>query len=137
MCKRLYYLFHVSSYKGGELYSDINLTLEDVVDRILDHCQWDDELIGYIIDCNPDETSLSEDKLEKEIPKSNWIDYLSDENIKEFSRYVLYPGNIYAYDTYSDYECYVLDDGALHEIDPTDEPEFCNILREIWKEISE
>ena len=134
---KLYHLFDVADYKGGELYCNINLTLEEVVELIIDYYQWDD-LLQYIIDNELDKSDLNYDELEKTIPKANWIDYLTDNHIIDFSQDILYPGNTYAYDTYSDYKCYTTNKkGELVEVNPIKDPEFCNTLRKKWKEYYE
>jgi len=128
---KLYHLFNVSSYKGGELHSRTNLTLEDVVDEILNFCQWDDDFAEYVYDSNE---SLTDEAFEK-LSHCELIDYASDEVIEDFAENILYPGKIYAYDMYSDYECYTTnEEGKLVGINPIKEPEFCNILRKKWKE---
>ena len=130
MNKKLYHLFHVSPYKGGELHSGINLTLEDVVDEILNFCQWDDDFAECVYENNE---SLTDEAFEK-LSHCELIDYASDEVIEDFAEDILYPGNIYAYDMYSDYECYTTnEEGKLVDINPIKEPEFCNILRKKWK----
>lgn len=128
---KLYHLFNVSSYKGGELHSMINLTLEDVVDEILNFCQWDDDFGEYVYENNESLT----DEAFKKLSHCELIDYASDEVIEDFAEDIFYPGNIYAYDTYSNYECYITNEkGELIEVDPIKEPNFCNILRKKWKE---
>ena len=128
---KLYHLFNVSSYKGGELHSRTNLTLEDVVDEVLNFCQWDDDFAEYVFE---DNESLTEESFEK-LSHCELIDYASDEVIEDFAEGVFYPGNIYAYDMYSDYECYTTNEKReLVEVDPIKEPNFCNILRKEWKE---
>lgn len=128
---KLYHLFNVSPYKGGELHSRINLTLGDVVDEILNFCQWDDDFWEYVYESNE---SLTDEAFEK-LSHCELIDYASDGVIEDFAEDIFYPGNIYAYDTYSNYECYTTNEkGELIEVDPIKEPNFCNILRKKWKE---
>ncbi len=137
MMNKLYHLFYVSDYKGGELHSHINLTLSDVADAVIDDsCIWED-LKDFVADdeCTKD---ISNEKYEK-ITELELLDIVPDSILEEMATRVLYPGNIYAFDTHSDYWCYYTkpSDERLIVVNPIKEEGFIKILREKLKEYYE
>ena len=122
---KLYHLFCVSSYKGGELCSNINQTIEDVVsiidvdwDELFDRCA-DDEKFANMSD--EEFSSLTCVQL---------LDMLNDEILKDIAQDEIYPGNTYAFDTHSDYEVFTTNEnGELKRINIIKEPGFIEAFR--------
>ena len=120
---KLYHYFYVSEYKGGELHSNTNLTLEALAEEV----EFDiEELREWFID----------DERSKNISKEDWDDdlkfikLLPDDILEEAVSHYFYPGNRYAYDSYSDYEIYeTQENGELKEINPCKYPEFIQFVR--------
>ena len=122
---KLYHSFCVYSYKGGELYSNINQTIEEIasdidVDReeIFDRCS-DDEKFANMSD--EEFYSLSCIQL---------LDMLDDEILKNIAKDQIYPGNIYAFDSHSDYEIFTTsENGELKRVNIVEEPGFIEAFR--------
>lgn len=133
---KLYHLFYVSSYKGGELFSRINYTLENIVEDVADWCYWDD-LREYVAD----EEYFAQFSDEEFYGMSNLdiLDKAPDEMLEQIvSERILYPGNMYAFDSHSDYQCYTTNDkGELIKINPIREEGFIKLLRDKLKEYYE
>jgi hypothetical protein len=98
---KLYHQFYVSSYKGGELHSNVNQPIENIVsgididwDELFDHCA-DDEKFANMSD--EEFFSLSNVQL---------LDTLDDQTLKDIAYDIIYPGNEYAFDSLSDSEIY-------------------------------
>ena len=117
---KLYHSFCVFPYKGGELCSNINQTIEDIAssidvdwDELFDRCA-DDEKFANMSD--EEFFSLSCVQL---------LDMLDDQTIKDIATNIFYPGNTYAFDSCSDNEIYTInDEGKLVEVNIVKEPGF-------------
>ena len=130
---KLYHLFCVSSYKGGELCSNINQTIEDIAsiidvdwDELFDRCA-DDEKFANMSD--EEFSSLTCVQL---------LDMLNDETLKDIAQDEIYPGNTYAFDTHSDYEVFTTNEnGELKRINIIKEPGFIEAFRKSLHESAE
>ena len=122
---KLYHLFYVSEYKGGELCSNINQTIEEIAssievdwDELFDSCS-DDEKFANM----PDEEFYS-------LSCVQLLDMIDDKILKDIAYDKAYPGNIYAFDTRSDYEIYTQNEkGELKEINIVNEPGFIEAFK--------
>ena len=94
---KLYHIFYVTNYKGGELHSYINYTLEDMVEEITDWCFWDD-LKEYIVD-EECVAHLSGDEF-YQMSELDLLNIIPDNVLENIVNKILYPGNIYAFDEY-------------------------------------
>ena len=130
---KLYHSFCVFSYKGGELCSNINQTIEEIAsgidvdwDAIFERCA-DDEKFADMLD---DEFfSLSCTQL---------LDMIDDKILKDIATDVFYPGNTYAFDTVSDSEVYTInDEGKLVEVNIIEEPGFMEAFKKALRENAE
>ena len=126
--KKLYHSFCVFSYKGGELCSNINQTIEDIASSVVGDIDWeeifercaDDEKFSDM----PDEEFFS-------LTCVQLLDMLDDQILKDIAYDKLYPGNTYAFDTCSDSEIYTInDEGKLVEINIINEPGFIEAFKE-------
>ena len=130
---KLYHLFCVSSYKGGELCSNINQTIEDVVsiidvdwDELFDRCADDEEFANM-----SDEEFFS-------LTCVQLLDMLDDETLKDIAADKLYPGNTYAFDTRSDYEVFTTDEnGELKCVNIIEEPGFIEAFKKALRKDAE
>lgn len=132
---KLYHAFCVYSYKGGELGSNINITLEELVSQFIEYVDWedmwdtcaDDEKFAYLED--DEYFSLSRIQL---------VDMMDNETIKNILSRIIYPGNIYAFDTHSDYEIYTTNnEGKLIKVNITEEPGFLELARKMLRKNAE
>lgn len=122
---KLYHIFQVSSYKGGELHSNINQTIEDIAsgididwDELFDRCA-DDEKFSNM----SDEEFIS-------LTCVQLFNMLDDQILKDIASDKFYPGNTYAFDSYSDSEVYTTnDEGKLIEVNIIEEPGFIKAFR--------
>ena len=123
---KLYHIFYVSDYKGGELHSTTNLTFEKLAGEVdLDI----DELREIFAD---DERSqnISDEEWDK-LTDLELVKLLPDDVIEEAIERYFYPGNIYAFDTRSDYEIYeTSENGELKEINPCEIPGFTQLVKD-------
>ena len=137
---KLYHSFYVSAYKGGELCSDINQTIENIASSI--DVDWD-EICEICVDRErfadmPDEEFFS-------LTCVQLLNLLDDETLKDIAEYKIYPGNTYAFDGYSDSEIYATDEsGKLKCVNIIEEPGFIEAFRknlfksaEYWDSIKE
>ena len=130
---KLYHSFCVVSYKGGELCSNINQTIEEIAsgididwDEIFDRCS-DDEKFANM----PDEEFFS-------LSCAQLLDMLDDETLKDIATDKFYPGNTYAFDTVSDSEVYTVnDEGKLVEVNIINEPGFMEAFKKALRENAE
>ena len=131
---KLYHSFCVYSYKGGELRSNINQTIEDMAssididwEELSDRCA-DDEKFANMTD--EEFFSLSRVQL---------LDMADDQILKDIATDKFYPGNIYAYDTVSDSEVYTIDDkGKLVLVDNiVEEPGFIEAFKKVLRKRAE
>ena len=125
--KKLYHSFCVFSYKGGELCSNINLTIEDIASSVVGDIDWeeifercaDDEKFSDM----PDEEFFS-------LTCVQLLDMLDDQILKDIAYDKLYPGNTYAFDTCSDSVIYTInDEGKLVEVNIIKEPGFMEAFK--------
>lgn len=125
--KKLYHSFCVFSYKGGELCSNINQTIEDIASSVVGDIDWeeifercaDDEKFSDM----PDEEFFS-------LTCVQLLDMLDDQILKDIAYDKLYPGNTYAFDTCSDSEIYTTnEEGKLVEVNVIEEPGFMEAFK--------
>ena len=130
---KLYHSFCVFSYKGGELCSNINQTIEDIASGI--DIDWE-EIFGRCADDEkfadmPDEKFFS-------LSCVQLLDMLDDETLKDIATDKFYPGNTYAFDTVSDSEVYTInDEGKLVEVNIINEPGFMEAFKKALRENAE
>lgn len=130
---KLYHLFNVSSYKGGELCSNINQTIEDIASSI--DIDWD-ELSDR---CADDEAfaNMSDEEFFS-LTCVQLLDMLDDETLKDIAIDKLYPGNTYAFDTRSDYEVFTTDEnGELKCVNIIEEPGFIEAFKKALRKDAE
>lgn len=132
---KLYHIFYVSEYKGGELHSYVNLSIEEVASNIVDYIDWD-EIFDRCADSEqfadmPDEEFFS-------LTCIQLLDMIDDKILEEIASDKVYPGNIYAYDSRSDYEIYTQNEkGELKEINIVKEPEFIKAFKDVLRKNAE
>lgn len=127
MNNKLYHSFCAFSYKGGELCSNINQTIEDIAsgididwDELFDRCA-DDKKFANISD--KEFFSLTCVQL---------LDMLDDQTLKDIAADKFYPGNTYAFDSCSDSEIYTInDEGKLVEVNIVEEPGFIEAFKKV------
>jgi hypothetical protein len=125
MNNKLYHSFCVFAYKGGELCSNINQTIEDVASNI--DIDWD-ELFDYCVD-NEKFADMSDEEFFS-LTCVQFLDMLDDQTLKDVAANKLYPGNTYAFDSCSDSEIYTInDEGKLVEVDIVEEPGFIEAFK--------
>ena len=133
MENKLYHSFCVFSYKGGELCSNINQTIEEIASGI--DIDWDE-----IFDrCADDEkfSNMSDEEF-CTLTCVQLLDMLDDETLKDIAADKFYPGNIYAFDTVSDSEVYTInDEGKLVEVNIIEEPGFMEAFKKALRENAE
>ena len=130
---KLYHSFCVSAYKGGELHSNINQTIENIANSI--DIDFDD-----IFECLTDLEEFSDMSEEEYLALTyvQFLDKLSDTTIKGIALGKLYPGNEYAYDSHSDFEIYTTnEEGELEYVDIVEEPGFMEAFRKSLLESAE
>jgi len=135
MVNKLYHAFCVYSYKGGELSCSTNLTLEELISQFLDYIDWED-----ILDTCADDEKFAhlEDDEYFSLSCVQLVDMMDDETIKNIFSKIIYPGNIYALDTHSDYEIYTTNsEGKLIRVNIVKEPGFLELARKILREDAE
>jgi hypothetical protein len=132
---KLYHKFCVYSYKGGELCSNINQTIEDIASSVVGDIDWeeifercaDDEKFSDM----PDEEFFS-------LTCVQLLDMLDDQILKDIAYDKLYPGNTYAFDTCSDSEIYTTDEkGKLVEVNIIKEPGFVEAFKKALRKDAE
>lgn len=124
---KLYHSFCVFSYKGGELCSNINQTIEDIASSVVDDVDWDE-----ISDRCADDEKFSDMSDEEffSLTCVQLLDILDDQTLKDIANNKLYPGNTYAFDTYSDSEIYTTNEkGELMKVDIIKEPGFMEAFK--------
>ena len=137
---KLYHSFCVFAYKGGELCSNINQTIEDIASGI--DVDWED-IRNICADHErfadmPDEEFFS-------LTHVQLLDAIDDSTLKDIAEYKFYPGNTYAFDSCSDSEVYTTDEnGKLKCVNIIEEPGFIEAFRkslfksaEYWDDIKE
>lgn len=122
---KLYHSFCVYSYKGGELCSNINQTIEEIASGI--DVDWEE-----IFDrCSDDEkfANMSDEEFFS-LTCVQLLDMLDARTLKDIASDKFYPGNIYAFDTVSDSEVYTINDkGELVEVNIIEEPGFMEAFK--------
>lgn len=125
---KLYHSFCVYDYKGGELYSNINQTIEDIASSI--EVDWD-ELFDYSAD-NEEFDNMSDEEFFS-LTCVQLLNKLSDETLKSIATDQIYPGN-----TYSDYEIFTVNEnGKLKRVNIIEEPGFVEAFRKSLLESAE
>ena len=133
--KKLYHSFCVFSYKGGELCSNINQTIEDIASSVVGDIDWE-EISEY---CADDEkfSDMSDEEFFS-LTCVQLLDMLDDQTLKDIAYNKFYPGNTYAFDTCSDSEIYTInDEGKLVEINIINEPGFIEAFKEALRKDAE
>ena len=124
---KLYHSFCAFSYKGGELCSNINQTIEDIASSFIDYIDWEE-----IFDRCADDEKFSDMPDEEffSLTCVQLLDILNDETLKDIAKDIIYPGNIYAFDSRSDYEIFTTNEnGELKCVNITEEPGFIEAFR--------
>ena len=135
MNSKLYHSFRVFSYKGGELTYDINLTLKSLICRYLENI--DKEEISDIC-ADEEEFSDMPDEEFYNLTYVQLVDKLSNDSIKDIISNKIYPGNNYAFDTFSDSKIFTTNEkGELVDIDITEEPGFTELCKKVLREQAE
>ena len=130
---KLYHSFCVSSYKGGELHSNLNQTIENIASGV--DVDWD-ELFDRCAD-NEKFTNMSDEEFFS-LSCVQLLDILDDETLKDIATDKFYPGNTYAFDTVSDSEVYTVnDEGKLVEVNIINEPGFMEAFKKALRENAE
>ena len=133
--KKLYHSFCAFSYKGGELCSNINQTIEDMASSVVGDIDWD-ELFDR---CADDEkfSDMSDEEFFS-LTCVQLLDMLDDQTLKDIAYNKFYPGNTYAFDTCSDSEVYTTDEkGKLVEVNIIKEPGFIEVFRKALRKDAE
>lgn len=132
---KLYHSFCVFSYKGGELCSNINQSIEDIAFSIIDSVDWE-EIFDHCADDEkfsdmPDEEFFS-------LTCVQLLDMLDDQTLKDIAHDKFYPGNIYAFDTCSDSEVYTTnEEGKLIKVNIVEEPGFMEAFKKALRKDAE
>ena len=122
---KLYHSFCVYDYKGGELYSNINQTIEDIASSI--EVDWD-ELFEYSADDEKFDNMSDEEFFS--LTCVQLLNMLSDETLKSIAADQIYPGNTYAFDSHSDYEIFTANEnGKLKRVNIIEEPGFVEAFK--------
>lgn len=126
---KLYHAFCVCSYKGGELYSCINSTLKELAQEV-------------DIDIDDLKDRFADDERSQNISDEEWdkltdlefLNIIPDDIFREAIEEYFYPGNMYAFDTHSDYEIYTTEeDGTLKSVNICNVPGFIDLVKEHLK----
>ena len=130
---KLYHSFCVYDYKGGELCSNINQTIEDIASSI--EVDWD-ELFEYSADDEKFDNMSDEEFFS--LTCVQLLNMLSDETLKSIAADQIYPGNTYAFDSHSDYEIFTANEnGKLKRVNIIEEPGFVEAFRKSLFESAE
>ena len=133
MMNKLYHSFCVYDYKGGELCSNINQTIEDIASSI--DVDWE-ELFDYSAD-NKEFDNMSDEEFFS-LTCVQLLNMLNDENLKDIAKDQIYPGNTYAFDSHSDYEIFTTNEnGKLKRVNIIEEPGFVEAFRKSLLESAE
>ena len=122
---KLYHLFSVYSYKGGELCANINQTIESIASNI--DIDW--EIIFEHCADNEKFANMSDEEFFS-LTRVQFLNLLDDETLKNIAKDEIYPGNTYAFDTHSDYETFTTNEnGELEYVNIVEEPGFIEAFR--------
>ena len=125
--KKLYHSFCAFSYKGGELCSNINQSIENIASSIIDSIDWE-EISERCAD-NEKFANMSDEEF-LSLTCVQLLDMLDDQTLKDIAYDKFYPGNTYAFDTCSDSEVYTTDEkGKLVEVNIIEEPGFMEAFK--------
>ena len=125
--KKLYHSFCAFSYKGGELCSNINQTIEDMASSVVGDIDWD-ELFEYSADDEKFDNMSDEEFFS--LTCVQLLNMLSDETLKSIAADQIYPGNTYAFDSHSDYEIFTANEnGKLKRVNIIEEPGFVEAFK--------
>jgi hypothetical protein len=129
---KLYHSFCVFSYKGGELCSNINQPIESIASSVVDSIDWE-EISNR---CADDEkfSNMSDEEFYS-LTCVQLLDMLDDQTLKDIATDILYPGNTYAFDTYSDSKIYTInEEGKLIKVNVIEEPGFMEAFKKALRE---
>ena len=130
---KLYHSFCVFSYKGGELCSNLNQTIENIASGI--YIDWEDIFNRYADD---EKFSNMSDKEFFALTCVQLLDMLDDEALKDIATDIFYPENGYAFDHSSVYEVYTInDEGKLVEVYIIEEPGFMEAFKKAIRKDAE
>ena len=133
--KKLYHSFCVFSYKGGELCSNINQTIESIASNTVDSIDWE-ELSDRCSD-NEKFANMSDEEFFS-LSCVQLLDMLDDQTLKDIASDILYPGNTYAFDSCSDSEIYTADEnGKLKCVNIIEEPGFIEAFKKALRKDAE
>ena len=124
---KLYHSFCVFSYKGGELCSNINQSIENIASSVVGGIDWEE-----IFDRCADDEKFSKISDEEffSLTCVQLLDMLDDQTLKDIAKDKFYPGNTYAFDSCSDSEVYTTnDEDELVEVDIINEPGFIEAFK--------
>ena len=133
--KKLYHSFCAFSYKGGELCSNINQSIENIASSVIDSIDWEE-----ISDRCADDEKFSDMSDEEffSLTCVQLLDMLDDQTLKDIAYNKFYPGNTYAFDTCSDSEIYTTnEEGKLIEVNVIEEPEFMEAFKKALRKDAE
>jgi len=126
MMNKLYHLFNVFSYKGGELNSNVNLSFEELVNSV----DIDIDDLREAFGADEASQNISDEEFEK-LSDLELLNLIPDSLLNWAIENYFYPGNEYAFDSYSDYEVYEsTESGELKEINPCYIPGFTKAVKE-------
>ncbi len=130
---KLYHSFCVSSYKGGELHSNLNQTIENIASGI--DVDWDELFERYVDD---EKFSNMTDEEYFSLTCVQFLDMLDDETLINIATNSFYPGNEYAFDSCSDSEVYTInDEEKLVEVNVIKEPGFIEAFKKAVRKDAE
>lgn len=126
---KLYHSFCVFSYKGGELCSNLNQTIENIASGI--YVDWEDIFNRYADD---EKFSNMSDEEFYALTCVQLLDMLGDEALKDIAADIFYPEN----GSSSYYEVYTInDEGKLVEVDIIEEPGFMEAFKKAIRKNAE
>ena len=130
---KLYHKFYVSSYKGGELHSNINQTIENIASCI--DIDWE-ELSERCADLEKFANMSDEEFFS--LTNVQLLDALDDQTLKDIAYDIIYPGNEYAFDSQSDSEIYKTDEeGKLVLVNIVEEEGFMEAFKKALRKSAE
>lgn len=130
---KLYHVFHVSAYKGGELHSNTNQTIENIASGI--DIDWEELFERFY---EGDKFPNMTDEEFSALTCVQLLDMLDDETLKDMATDKMYPGNTYAFDSCSDSEVYTVnDEGKLVEVNIIEEPGFMEAFKKAVRKSAE
>ena len=132
---KLYHSFCVFAYKGGELCSNINQSIENIASSVVDGVDWE-EISDRCAD-NEKFSNMSDEEFFS-LTCVQLLDMLDDQTLKDIAYDKLYPGNTYAFDSCSDSEIYTTNEkGKLVEVNIIEEPGFMEVFKKALRKDAE